>query len=162
MNKNPHREETRLELHDKSGALLMIDKKERRLIRELLTITLKSPNTRQWIVKKLGKELGVDEVRFKTAQIYDYRNGNPLIPLNEKYSRYERRKDGKYRLKNKLKNQCWKMWHSCVVTWDGTVVPCCFDKDSAFPMGNVRENNFKQIWRSNCYKELRQKLSLIR
>ena len=43
-------------LADKTGALLMIDKKERELIRELLSMTLKSPSAREWISKKLGKE----------------------------------------------------------------------------------------------------------
>ena len=43
-------------LADKTGALLMIDKKERELIRELLAMTLKSPSAREWISKKLGKE----------------------------------------------------------------------------------------------------------
>jgi len=31
-------------------------------------------------VLALGKEIGVDEVRLKTAQVYDYENGNDLIP----------------------------------------------------------------------------------
>lgn len=31
-------------------------------------------------VYALAKELGVDEVAFKTAQVYDYENGNRLIP----------------------------------------------------------------------------------
>ena len=35
-------------------------------------------------VKKLAGELGVDEVRLKTAQVYDHFNGNELIPLHEK------------------------------------------------------------------------------
>jgi hypothetical protein len=43
-------------LADKTGALLMIDKKERELVRELLSMTLKSPSAREWISKKLGKE----------------------------------------------------------------------------------------------------------
>ena len=43
-------------LADKTGALLMIDKKERELVRELLAMTLKSPSAREWISKKLGKE----------------------------------------------------------------------------------------------------------
>jgi len=49
-------QEIKLALHDKTGALLMIDKKERRLLKELLTITLKSPASKEWIVKKLGPE----------------------------------------------------------------------------------------------------------
>jgi len=43
-------------LADKTGALLMIDKKERELVRELLAMTLKSASAREWISKKLGKE----------------------------------------------------------------------------------------------------------
>jgi MoaA/NifB/PqqE/SkfB family radical SAM enzyme len=40
-------------------------------------------------VKQLGKEIGVDQVRFKTAQVYDYENDpHQLIPTNNKYSRY--------------------------------------------------------------------------
>lgn len=41
-------------------------------------------------VKKLGKELGVDDVWFKTAQVYDYESGNELIPTIQKYSRYKK------------------------------------------------------------------------
>lgn len=47
---------TQVALYDKTGALLMIDKKERRLVKELLAITLKSKNSREWIVKKMGSE----------------------------------------------------------------------------------------------------------
>jgi len=52
-------------------------------------------------VKKLGKEIGVDEVRLKTAQVYDYENDpNQLIPTVEKYSRYKRNKNGEFNIKN--------------------------------------------------------------
>lgn len=106
-------------------------------------------------VLKIGEELGVDEVLFKTAQIYDYENGNPLIPQNERYSRYKKMPDGTYRLKNKLLNRCWKLWHSCVITWDGKVVPCCFDKDASHPMGKVNELRFKDVWFSEPYNAFR-------
>ena len=45
-----------LALHDKTGALLMIDKKERKLVKEILKISLKSKSSREWIMRKLGKE----------------------------------------------------------------------------------------------------------
>src|SRR6476619_5023145 len=64
-------------------------------------------------IKKLGHEIGVDEVRFKTAQVYDYENDpNQLIPVNEKFSRYKKSPDGKIITKNKLANHCWKLWHA--------------------------------------------------
>ena len=35
---------------------MMINKKERMLIRELLSVTLKSATAKEWIIKKLGHE----------------------------------------------------------------------------------------------------------
>lgn len=109
-------------------------------------------------VYTIAKELGVDEVRLKTAQIYDYENGNELIPSIDKYSRYKKNNDGTYSIKHKLVDHCWKMWHSCVITWDGTLVPCCFDKDSEHPMGSLQENTFKEVWQSPAYTHFRKAL----
>lgn len=113
-------------------------------------------------VKKLAKKLGVDEVKFKTAQVYDYVHGNPLIPDNPKYSRYKLQADGTYAIKNKLVNQCWKMWHSCVVTFNGSVVPCCFDKDAHHKLGELKEIKFRDIWRNEAYQNFRQALLVSR
>lgn len=113
-------------------------------------------------VKQLAKELGVDEVRFKTAQIYDYKNGNGLIPDNSKFSRYKKNKDGTYSIKNELNNQCWKLWQSCVITWDGKVVPCCFDKDANYEMGNIATESFSEIWQNENYHRFRNNILLSR
>ena len=111
-------------------------------------------------VYRLAQDLGLDEVLLKTAQVYDYEQGNPLIPDNPRYSRYVRGKDGKYRIKHKLLNQCWRMWHSCVITWNGLVVPCCFDKDAQHRLGNLRQSdqNFKSIWQGPNYQDFRARL----
>lgn len=108
--------------------------------------------------KTLATEIGVDEIRFKTAQVYDYKNGNPLIPTIEKYARYKKQTDGTYRLKNKLLNECWRMWSSCVITWDGKIVPCCFDKDAKYQLGDLKTNSLKQIWLNKDYVTFRKKL----
>ena len=104
---------------------------------------------------KMARDLGVEDVRFKTAQVYDYENGNVLIPINEKYSRYKKEADGTYSIKNKLENHCWKMWQSCVITWDGKIVPCCFDKDASHQLGSLKEKKFKQVWKSKAYNDFR-------
>jgi hypothetical protein len=44
------------ELHDISSALLMINNDEKKLLRALLAITLKSRSSRQWIIRKLGNQ----------------------------------------------------------------------------------------------------------
>ncbi|WP_370088585.1 SPASM domain-containing protein [Ekhidna sp.] len=109
-------------------------------------------------IKRLAKEYGVDKVAFKTAQIYDYENGSDLIPTIDKYSRYRPNADGTFSIKNELENKCWKMWQSCVITWDGQVIPCCFDKDANHSMGNVSEKSFDEIWFSKPYQNFRKAL----
>lgn len=104
----------------------------------------------------LGKELGIDEVRIKTAQLYDYKNGNSLMPENEKYARYKKKADGTYVLKQETGNYCWRMWSSSVLTWDGKVVPCCFDKDAQHVLGSIETNEFPKIWKSKQYTSFRQ------
>lgn len=109
-------------------------------------------------VYRLAKEIGVDEVKLKTAQVYDYANGNDLIPTISKYSRYSQNEDGTFRVKNELLNHCWKLWHACVITWDGLVVPCCFDKDAIHRLGDLKEKSFKDVWKSDTYNGFRNKL----
>ncbi len=109
-------------------------------------------------VHALARRIGVNEVALKTAQIYDFKNGSDLMPLQSKYSRYRQRSDGTYEIRNSLANHCWKMWHSCVITWDGRVVPCCFDKDAHFVMGNLNEESFDSIWRGDSYNQFRASL----
>lgn len=109
-------------------------------------------------VKSLAKELGVDTVKFKTAQIYNYQQGSPLIPENENFSRYKPQPDGSYILKDKIKDGCRRMWENPVVTWDGKIVPCCFDKDAQHQLGSVQENTFREIWNSSSYKNFRNKV----
>lgn len=109
-------------------------------------------------IYKLAEEIGIDEVKLKTAQVYEYEQGNDLIPTIEKYSRYKKNNDGTYSVKNKLLNHCWKLWHACVITWDGLVVPCCFDKDAQHRLGDMKSKSFSEIWHGTNYQSFRTQL----
>lgn len=111
------------------------------------------PRVRSW-----AKKFNVDEVQLKTAQIYDHHNGSEFIPGDEKYARYGESENGLYKIKNKLLDHCWRMWHSCVITWDGRVVPCCFDKDAKYVMGDLKEASFSEIWNGDKYNNFRKQL----
>lgn len=108
-------------------------------------------------VQKLARQLGVDRLELKTAQVYDFEKGSDLIPDDDRFSRYHP-KSGKYEIKNKHLNKCWKMWHSCVMAWDGDIVPCCFDKDAKYTMGNINQQSFDEIWNGPKYLEFRSRL----
>jgi radical SAM protein with 4Fe4S-binding SPASM domain len=109
-------------------------------------------------VYQLAREIGVNEVALKTAQLYDYQQGHPLMPLQERYARYRKKPDGSYELKHALLNHCWKLWHACVITWDGIVVPCCFDKDASHRMGDLRQQSFRKVWHGPAYQQFRKSL----
>ncbi len=109
-------------------------------------------------IKKWSKDLGVDELQLKTTQIYDYKNGSDLIPKDLGYSRYLPNADGTWRLKKKIENKCWRMWQGAVSTWDGKIVPCCFDKDAAHVMGDLGQSRLSEIWKSSTYFNFRNQL----
>lgn len=106
-------------------------------------------------IYEMAQGIGIDEVRLKTAQVYNFKNGNPLIPTQEKYSRYKKKSDGTYVLKNKMTNDCWRMWSSCVFTWDLKVVPCCFDKDAKHVLGDAIQHSFEEVWKNKSYGNFR-------
>lgn len=109
-------------------------------------------------VKALAKTTGVDKLELKTAQVYDYEEASDLIPENEKYSRYKKDSSGKYIIDNSLNNHCFRMWRGSVITWDGLVVPCCFDKDATHRLGDLKKQSFDEIWRSETYRNFRKKV----
>ena len=114
-------------------------------------------------ILQLGKDLGVEKVELKTAQFYEFKEGNPLMPDDLRFSRYKKIKSNpedypRYEIRNRLSNHCFRMWSSCVVTWDGAVVPCCFDKDATNTMGNLKDQAFEKIWKNEAYREFRKRI----
>lgn len=108
-------------------------------------------------MQELATSYGADEVRFKTMQIYDYKDGSEFIPENEKYARYHKKGD-QYKINNSFPDECWRLWHSSVITWDGKVIPCCFDKDADHQFGELKDNSFKEIWKSKPYRDFRDQI----
>jgi radical SAM protein with 4Fe4S-binding SPASM domain len=110
-------------------------------------------------VKRLARETGVDAVWLKTAQVYNFeKDPNGLIPVQTKYSRYKSDANGTMQFKGNNKKHCWRLWHDPVITWDGTVVPCCFDKDAQHRMGDLKTGTFSELWRSARYRKFRGKV----
>ncbi len=109
-------------------------------------------------LKAWANMMKVDELQLKTTQIYDFENGSELIPKDLNYSRYIPAENGKWKLKKEIENKCWRMWQGAVVTWDGRVVPCCFDKDGAHVMGQLSYKPMKEIWKNAVYQDFRSQL----
>ena len=50
---------------------------------------------------------------------------------------------------------CDKPWMSVVILWDGTVVPCCFDYDGLYKLGDATRHSLSEIWKSQASNHLR-------
>lgn len=132
---------------------------------ELQCLLLRS-NEAEWRdLKEQYIVLGADCLTFKTAQLYDYAHGHPLMPTDVRYARYERGKDGVYRLKRSgLRRMwekwfgvspCYRLWAGCVVTASGEVLPCCYDKEHAHTYGNLHDSSLRALFGSdnaNCFR----------
>ena len=115
------------------------------IIIELQCLRLKS-NEHEWSeLKRVYKSLGADKLTLKTAQLYDYANGHPLMPSNPKYSRYILGPDGLYHRRH-LSKGCFRVWSGCVITTTGEVLPCCYDKAHTFSYGNIMTAPLKDLF----------------
>lgn len=108
-------------------------------------------------VKKYGRERGVDKVLFKTMQVNSIEGANQFLPVTPRYRRY-RINSGKLEIDGNLPNRCINLWHTSVITWDGKLVPCCFDKDAKFPLGSLNGKGISDFWKNTEYQEFRNKI----
>ena len=115
------------------------------LIIELQCLRLRT-NEHEWqAFRREYRALGADRLVFKTAQLYDYQNGHPLMPTNPRYSRYVQGTDGHYHLRRRPKT-CWRAWSTCVITTAGEVLPCCYDKAHAHTYGNIMNASLRELF----------------
>ena len=109
-------------------------------------------------IYKLAKNLKINNIAIKTAQLYNFENGNSLLTSLKKYARYKKQKNGQYAIKSKLPNHCWRMWSGGVINTKGELLPCCFDKNSSNNFGNISSSTFMTIWHNDKSKIFRNKL----
>ena len=145
----------------KNSLINLINEKKKRKQKlpyiELQFIAMKQNEHQINDVFKFGKEVGVNKVVIKTMQVSSFDNGVKFLPENKKYSRYLLN-NGILQIKNKLKNHCFALWRTSVVTWDGDIVPCCFDKDANYRLGNIYNEKFSVIWKDDRYNSFRQRV----
>jgi radical SAM protein with 4Fe4S-binding SPASM domain len=145
---------------DKGLRSLIRRKKERGLKKpfvEFQFIVMKQNEHQMDDVKRYCREVGADKLVFKTMQISSYKNAVKFLPSNKKYRRYTL-EDNSFKIKNKISNHCFALWRTSVITWDGKVVPCCFDKDALNEIGIVNGRAFEDVWKSETYSDFRKKI----
>lgn len=105
-------------------------------------------------VKKFAKEAGAS-LKLKSMQIIRGRNAGTWLPSDKKYSRYRNDRNG-FIIKSSLPDRCWRLWFNPVITWDGKVIPCCFDKDAEYIMGDLTKESLSAIWNGEKFMAFRK------
>ena len=96
-------------------------------------------------------------LKLKSMQVINRQDSGKWMPSDKRYMRYKD-EGGKYAIRNSMPSRCLRLWLNPVVTWDGKVIPCCFDKDADFVMGDLKNESFRSIWNSNRYSDFRKKI----
>lgn len=145
--------------------LLCKYKKQNKLIKPYVEIQYLVTKANEHELPEFRKIVSIykpDSYKIKTLQVQNLYTGKELLPLNNSLSRYYTDKNNILRPKSKLPNKCWRLWSTLVFTWDGRILPCCYDKNANFELGNVTEkevysNSFKQNYKQFIYRILQNR-----
>ncbi len=109
-------------------------------------------------VKKLAADIGVDRLLIKNIEVHNEEEAAEWLPSEDKYRRYNF--DGQsLQVKNGSKKSCPRVWNSTLINWDGSVVPCCFDKNGEHELGNINSaENLDALWNGDAYAAFRKRL----
>ncbi len=97
---------------------------------------------KKWDVK------GIDKVEIKEFTTWDG-SDKEIIKLAEDSQKSEG-------FQKSLKYPCVRPWHRMTVLWDGRVVPCCFDYDGKYILGDLNKESLKEIWNGKQMRKLRK------
>jgi MoaA/NifB/PqqE/SkfB family radical SAM enzyme len=90
-------------------------------------------------LKAFARSRGADMVELKSMQVYGQAGDSAFLPENKRFNRYKNTKGTSALVKKK--GPCYRLWSHAVYTSDGVLVPCCFDKVPAFPMGSKTDED---------------------
>ena len=92
---------------------------------------------------------GIDEVRIKPFCNWDGNSDsvNRLVGIGTTAETGDRQSEPVV---------CRWPWTSVTVLWDGSVVPCCYDFDKRYSLGNAGTESLVEIWRGPRMRALRR------
>lgn len=107
--------------------------------------------------RSLCRMLGADRVQLKSVQFYNQHMVAEMQSTKKSFARYIV-KGKSVTQKRKVPRCCSRLWMHPVITTEGFVLPCCYDKSGSLPMGNINEHSLNEIWTSPAYMKLRREM----
>ncbi|MFH1452231.1 MAG: radical SAM protein [archaeon] len=126
------------------------EKNKRKLTKPYTTIAIiRMKETRDEIdsfIKIWKNKKGIDNVEVKEFITWDG-SMKEIISLGYEFS---------HKFKQKKYYPCFWPWGKLTITWDGLVVPCCFDYDAKLVLGDLKTQSLNEIWNSKKMQEFRE------
>ena len=107
--------------------------------------------------KQLAPTWEANKISIKSAQIHNPNENEEIIPTISRYSRYKK-ENGIWKIKKDFTRACLRAWTGVVISADGNLLPCCFDKQEKHMYGNINKGSIEDIWKNNKSIEFRNKL----
>lgn len=98
--------------------------------------------------KRIWLKRGVDEIEIKDFRTWDGSVKRIINMAGEENLSKE--------FKDTKKKVCRQPWIHMVVLWDGRVVPCCYDFDAKYVIGDLNKESLASLWNNEKMIKLRQ------
>jgi len=153
-----YRKNGKLEVVEKGLKILKeAREKHRSLLKTEIQFLVNAFNEHQIpVIRQFAKSVNAS-LSLKSMQIIDNREVSLWLPSLNRFRRYYKNGNG-FVTRNSMPNRCARLWFNPVITWDGNVVPCCFDKDAEYVMGNLYTDSFSEIWTGPKYRIFRKSI----
>ena len=107
-----------------------------------------------------AKEIGVDTANVIDPCARNMLEAHAYLPKDRKYWYYDEEafEHGFLKPKHIPDNECFWIWNSMQINWDGEAVPCCRDPNGLHPLGNVFDHGLRQVFNSQKSRDFRQNI----
>ena len=96
---------------------------------------------------KVNNEQNLDEMENYWGDLVDQVAFVNYVPWENVYNSED----------TKIQTPCSDLWRRMFVWWDGQTNPCDVDYKSKLSVGNIKNSNISDLWKSLNYNELRKK-----
>ena len=113
-------------------------------------------------LSEFARSLGVNALTLKTLNpssqdMYAARDemlkNESYLPQDRSYWRF--RTDALGRRIRRKHNPCKHPWYHPSIHWNGVVCSCTYDSQERYPLGDLRQKSFHEIWLDKPYRQLR-------
>ncbi len=114
-------------------------------------------------LEAFARSLGVDALTLKTlnpASRDPYDAGveiekrDDYLPQDRRFWRF--RGDSMRGRVRRKRNPCKHLWYHPSIHWNGVICSCTYDPHEKFPLGDLREQSFSEIWSGEPYRRQRR------